>query len=390
MAREGLDRIAFRALPNQPSTTQQSRQKTRTDRHLTSIRELDTPHLVVDLDAVDRNIARAQSYCNKFGYSFRPHIKAHKMPEIAARQLAAGAVGICCQKIGEAEVMVEAGVAEDVLITYPIVGDEKVKRVASLAERCRLTVAADSVVALDSVSRAAQSTNVEIGFLVECDTGGRRLGVQTPGAAVALAVEAVNSPGIMFRGLMTFPTSAGTRPFIEEACELLSKEGLEVAVISGGGTPTLYRTHELGGVNEVRAGEYVFGDRAHVTNQVIPAEDVAVGVIATVVGRPTADRAIIDAGSKTLSMDLMELADGARDESMGLLIEFPQARIVGLSEEHGHIDLKHCRERPRIGDRVTVMPNHVCACVNLHDFAALHRGGSVEDVVRVRARGKIR
>jgi D-serine deaminase-like pyridoxal phosphate-dependent protein len=358
---------------------------------LTSIFELDTPHLLIDLDATDRNIARARSYCREHGYNFRPHIKAHKMPEIAGLQVAAGAVGICCQKIGEAEVMVEAGIVENVLVTYPIVGEEKIKRLARLAERCRLTVAADSSIALENVFRAAQLANVEIGFLVECDTGGRRLGAQTPSEAAALALEASSEPGIAFRGLMTFPTSPGTRPFFEETCELLGDRAVEAAILSGGGTPTLYRTHELGGVNEVRAGEYVFGDRAHLTNGVIPAEDIAVAVSATVVGRPTADRAIIDCGSKTLSSDIMELADGApRDLTMGLVKEFPEARIVGLSEEHGHVDLKNCSERPRIGDRVTVMPNHVCSCVNLHDVAALHRSGKVEEIVRIRARGKIR
>jgi D-serine deaminase-like pyridoxal phosphate-dependent protein len=353
-----------------------------------NINELDTPHLVIDLDAVDRNIRRAQSYCDEHGYGFRPHIKAHKMPQIAAMQIAAGAVGITCQKIGEAELMVDAGI-EDVLITYPIIGEKKVLRLAELAARCHLSVAADSSQALQSVSRAAQLENVEIGFLVECDTGGQRLGVQTPSAALALALEAIESPGVNFQGLMTFPTSPGTRPFMEETCELLGKRGIDVSVISGGGTPSLYRTHELGGVNEIRAGEYVFGDRTHVTNELIPLEDAAARVVCTVVGRPTADRAIIDAGSKTLAMDLMERRDGVEDATLGLVVEYPLAQMYLLTEEHGHISLQECLERPRIGDRVTVLPNHICPSVNLHAFAALHRGGVIEDIVPVAARGKI-
>ena len=355
---------------------------------MSNINELDTPYLVIDLDAVERNIQRAQSYCNEHGFDFRPHIKAHKMPRIAAMQIAAGAVGITCQKIGEAETMVDAGI-KDVLITYPIIGEKKVLRLAELAARCRLSVASDSSQALQSVARAGQLSKVDIGFLVECDTGGQRLGVQTPSAAVALALEAIESPGVDFRGLMTFPTSPGTRPFMEETCELLGKRGHEVSVISGGGTPSLFRTHELGGVTEIRAGEYVFGDCSHLTNHVVALEDVAARVVTTVVGRPTADRAIVDAGSKTLAMDSMERADGVHDSSFGLVVEFPQARINALTEEHGHILLTECLERPRIGDRVTVVPNHICPCVNLQSFAALHRGGVIEDIVPIAARGKL-
>ena len=256
-----------------------------------SLAELDTPFLTVDLDATERNINRAQSYCAQHGYDLRPHIKSHKSPIIAWMQLHAGAVGVTCQKIGEAETMADAEIA-DILLTYPVVGDQKAVRLADLASRCKLSVAADSTEALGYTARAAQMSGREIGFLVECDTGGARLGVQTPAAALALAVDVASTPGVAFRGLMTYPTSAGTRPFMEEATELLATRDLVPERISGGGTPSLYHTHELGGVTEVRVGEYVFGDRAALANGVTPLPDLAARVLTTVVGRPTADRAL--------------------------------------------------------------------------------------------------
>jgi D-serine deaminase-like pyridoxal phosphate-dependent protein len=351
-----------------------------------AVGDLDTPVLLVDLDATERNIERAQNYCDEHGYALRPHIKSHKSPEIARLQLSAGAVGITCQKIGEAEVMADAGV-ENILLTYPVIGDQKADRLRELAARCSLSVAADSSQALGYTSYAGRTSGREIGFLVECDTGGGRLGVQTPAAAAALAEEAAKTPGVVFRGLMTYPTSTGTRAFMEEASDILSRLGLAAEVISGGGTPVLYRTHELGGVTEIRVGEYVFGDRAALANGVTPLEDLAARVATTVVGRPTADRGILDAGSKSLSSDLVE-AEGV--SGYGLILEYPDAVIYAFSEEHAHVDFSGCQRRPQIGDRVTVVPNHVCACVNLHDEFVLHRGDEVVDLIPVSARGRIR
>jgi D-serine deaminase-like pyridoxal phosphate-dependent protein len=352
----------------------------------TAVGDLETPVLLVDLDATERNIERAQKYCDEHGYALRPHIKSHKSPEIARLQLSAGAVGITCQKIGEAEVMADAGV-DDILLTYPVIGDRKADRLTELAARCTLSVAADSSQALRYTASAGRMSGREIAFLIECDTGGGRLGVQTPASAAALAQEAASTPGIVFRGLMTYPTSAGTRAFMEETSDILERHGLSAEVISGGGTPVLYRTHELGGVTEIRVGEYVFGDRAALANGVTPLEDLAARVVTTVVGRPTADRGILDAGSKSLSSDLVE-ADGIT--GYGLILEYPDAVIYAFSEEHAHVDFSVCQQRPQIGDRVTVVPNHVCACVNLHDEFALHRGDEVVAMIPVAARGRIR
>jgi D-serine deaminase-like pyridoxal phosphate-dependent protein len=347
--------------------------------------ELDTPFVTIDLDAVQRNVTRAQAYCDGHGLALRPHVKTHKQPRIARMQLDAGAVGITCQKLGEAEVMAEAGI-EDILLTFPVLGETKIKRLAALARRCSISVAADSQAALGAAGEAGRRAGSPVGFLVECDTGGGRLGVQTPEAAAELAAEAARTEGIELLGLMTYPTGEGTRPFMDAARRMIGRCGLDVRIVSGGGTPTLYRTHELGGVTEVRVGEYALGDRSHASTGVVPLEDVAACVEATVVGRPTSERAILDAGSKTLSSD----PSAAGLEGYGLVLEYEDAIVYELSEEHAHVDISRCAAAPEIGERVTVLPNHVCATVNLHDEVALHRSGRDVEIAPVPARGLIR
>lgn len=352
------------------------------------VSELDTPFLTINLDAVERNISRAQRYCDDHGFRFRPHIKAHKMPRLAQMQLEAGAVGITCQKLGEAEIMADAGFT-DILVTYPLIGPQKIARLAALARRCTITVAADSPEAVAAAGRAAATAGREIGFLVECETGMRRLGVQDAEAAVHLADKVQRTEGLRLRGLMTHPTGPDSGAILAEASRRVRAAGMEVEVVSGGGTPTLYRTHELAGgvITEIRAGEYALGDRAHMINKVVALSDLAATVVATVVGRPTSDRAILDAGSKTLSYDPAEAEPAP---GWGFVREYPEAIIEILSEEHAHVDISQCPRPPRIGERVTIVPNHVCSCVNLHDEVALHRSGQNVETARVVARGKIR
>jgi D-serine deaminase-like pyridoxal phosphate-dependent protein len=196
------------------------------------------------------------------------------------------------------------------------------------------------------------------------------------------------TPDVRFDGLMTYPTSSSTADFMAEASRLLERDGLRATVVSGGGTDSLYHTHELAGsvVTEVRAGEYVFGDRSHLHSGTVSADEIAVAVVSEVVGRPTPTRAILDAGSKALSMDPAS-GDLA---GFGLIAEYPCASIHSLSEEHAHVDLTRCESRPEIGERVTVIPNHVCPCVNLHNEVATHRAGAGVEVVPVAARGRIR
>jgi D-serine deaminase-like pyridoxal phosphate-dependent protein len=331
--------------------------------------DLDTPTLVADLDAVERNIAGMQGYCDEQGISLRPHIKTHKLPELARMQAGAGARGITCQKLGEAEIFADAGF-DDILISFPLIGEAKIARLRALAGRVKITAVVDSQAGVEALS------GLGVDALVECDTGGGRTGVQSPQAAAELA-EALER----FAGLMTYPTPPGTGPWLREAIELIG----EVDCISVGGTPTARRTHELGMATELRVGTYVYGDRACIANGSVPLEDCALRVLATVVSRPTGERAIIDTGSKALTSDLAAGADG-----YGLLAEHPEAEVYTLNEEHGIVDVSRCATRPAIGDRVSVVPNHACGTTNMYDEIVLHRGGEVVETLPIRARGRLR
>jgi D-serine deaminase-like pyridoxal phosphate-dependent protein len=350
------------------------------------ITSLDTPVATVDLDAVERNVARLQGYCDERGFAFRPHIKTHKLPALAHVQVGAGAVGITCQKLGEAEVMAAAGL-DDILLTFPLVGRPKAERAARLAGEVRLAVAADGERVARGLSEAAASEGTEIRFLVECDTGFRRTGVQSPEAAADLAELVAGLPGLRFGGLMTYPTVPESGPWLRAAREEVERRGLAVECVSGGGTETALRTHEIGEVTEIRAGTYVYGDRACIANGSVRLEDCALRIRATVVSRPTAERAILDSGSKTLTNDP---AEGAPGGSHGLIVEYPEARIYQLSEEHGHVDLSESTARPEVGEVVTIVPNHACGCTNMHDEVVAHRGGTVVAIWPVAARGRIR
>jgi D-serine deaminase-like pyridoxal phosphate-dependent protein len=270
---------------------------------------LDTPVATVDLDAVDRNIARMQGYCDEHSLAFRSHIKTHKLPAIAHMQLRAGAVGITCQKLGEAEVMEAAGV-RDILLTFPLVGAAKAERLVALAGEATISVVGDSDVVARVLSPALAGAGAEVGFLVEVDTGFARTGVQTPQAAAELAHLVDSLPGLRFDGLMTYPTLPGTGPMLRAAIDEIESRGLEVRTVSGGGTPTFFSNHEVPEITEVRAGTYVYGDRSCIANDSVRLEDCALRIRATVVSRPTAVRGILDSGSKTLTNDPAEETAG--------------------------------------------------------------------------------
>lgn len=350
------------------------------------VSSLDTPVATVDLDAVERNIARMQGYCDEHGLAFRPHIKTHKLPALAHMQMRAGAVGITCQKLGEAEVMEAAGL-RDILLSFPLVGATKAERLAALAGEATVSVVGDSDVIARGLSPALARAGTEVGFLVECDTGFGRTGVQTPQAAADLAELVHALPGLRFDGLMTYPTLPGTGPWLRAAIDEIQARGLPVATVSGGGTPTFFSNHEVPEVTEVRAGTYVYGDRSCIANDSVPLEDCALRVRATVASRPTPERGILDCGSKTLTNDPAEGADGG---DRGLIVEYPEARIYALSEEHGHVDFSACASRPEVGEVITIVPNHACGCTNLHDEVVVHRGGRIVGFWPVAARGKLR
>ncbi len=213
--------------------------------------ELDTPCAVVDLDVMENNLRRCQSYLDEHGRALRPHIKTHKIPEFAHLQVKLGAKGINCQKIGEAEVMVEAGI-EDILLTYNIVGAVKLDRLVALARRADIKVVADSTNTVEGLSAAMSRAGLTLPVLVECDTGVQRCGLTTPAGALSLAQAIDRAPGLAFRGLMTYPPKgsearAKVQAWLAEAVDLCTRGGLDVAVVSNGGTPGLYHVDEVPG-----------------------------------------------------------------------------------------------------------------------------------------------
>ncbi|HYY28166.1 MAG TPA: alanine racemase [Chthoniobacterales bacterium] len=348
------------------------------------INDLETPVPVVDFDIARRNIRRLQDYCDAHRFNLRPHIKTHKLPLLAHEQLRAGAIGITVQKLGEAEGMAQTGI-RDILLTYNVLGQEKAARLASLTNFAQITVAIDNEKSLDSVAWAAKRAQHSIGVLVEFESGSKRQGVETPERALQLARLAIRHSNIEFKGLMTFPTTPDTARFLEQALPLFRNAGIAVPVISGGGTQSAYITHKLAPVTEMRAGTYIYNDRMMITANAAAEEECALEVLATVVSRPSANRAVIDAGSKTLSSD--RLPSGQAD-GYGLLPDYRDATIALLSEEHGILDLSRSVRKPEIGERLRIIPNHVCVVTNLHDHVYLHRSGEVIARLPVYLRGK--
>jgi D-serine deaminase-like pyridoxal phosphate-dependent protein len=352
----------------------------------TSIADLDTPAVVIDLDIVEANIARAQEKLVSHGLANRPHIKTHKIPALAKLQMDAGAIGITCQKLGEVEVMADAGVADDILLTYNVLGDPKTERLVALIRRLkRMAVVLDNEVVARGLSEAGKRHGVDIRFLIECDTGGSRNGVQDPQAALDLAREAMRMPNMQFDGLMTYPTAKPEqRLWLERALQLLNGAGIAVPVVSGGGSPTLKGCGDFPMLTEYRAGTYIYNDVMQVTAGAATWDDCAMTVRATVVSRPTETRAVFDAGSKVMTYE-QYYAKG-----FGRVVEYPDAQVTGFSEEHGILDLSACAKKPRIGEIISVIPNHCCVVTNMMDEVYAARGGVVEAVYPVAARGKVR
>lgn len=346
------------------------------------VSELETPAGVVDLGQLETNITRLQNYLDEHGIANRPHIKTHKIPEIAHMQLGVGAVGITCQKLGEAEVMAQAGI-RDIFLPYNILGASKLDRLVRLARRVRVSVTADSDVTAKGLSQAFNEAGLVLEVLVEFDIGYERCGVQNPEQAADLARIIERAPGLRFGGLMTYPINDKTDAYVRQTKDLLAEDGIQVERVSGGSTSGMWQAHTHKELTEYRAGMYIYGDRYTLNNGAMKVEDCSLSVIATVVSRPTPDRGILDAGSKTLSSDLYGL------EGHGLILEYPEAKIYTMSEEHGHTDFSECERKPEIGERVTIIPNHCCAVGNLFNEMVGVRDGEVQVVWPVAARGRL-
>jgi D-serine deaminase-like pyridoxal phosphate-dependent protein len=356
---------------------------------------LDTPAAVVDLDRMEANLRRIAAYSRTHGLAWRPHAKTHKIPALAAAQLRAGACGVTVATLREAEVM--APVVDDLLLAYPPLGEAKRRRLRDLlATGVRLAVGLDSAEALAVVASAARESGTRAGVLVEVDAGMHRVGVATPEAAVELARRAAGDEHLEYRGVMFYPghvraVAGDEDPVLRELSralggfrDALEAAGLPPSVVSGGSTPTLWSSHLITGLTEIRPGTNLFNDRTTAVVGACGWEECAYSVLATVVSTAVPGQAVVDAGSKALAREELRGEGGG----FGALLDRPEIVVRALSEEHGILDLSGTAWRPRIGERVRVVPNHVCVSVNLQERLWGVRGGGIVTEWDVTGRGR--
>ena len=360
------------------------------------IDQIETPALVIDQVVLQRNLRAMADYCRNHRLALRPHTKTHKIPQIAKLQVENGACGITVAKLSEAEVMAAAGM-KDIVIVYPLWGKSKWQRLTRLAEQVRIAVAMDSLPIAEGISRAAQEAGVEIGVRLEFDTGFGRCGLPIEPESAEIARRVMDLPHLRWEGISFYPGHImGDRYSRETAIEtenlqldrlynLLNDAEIPYPVVSGGNTPAAFDSHRFHGVTEIRPGTYVFNDRNTVDAQAAAYADCAATVLATVVSTSVQHRAIIDAGSKMLSGD--QLLSGER-RYFGFVQDHAELILDDLSEEHGHLLLAP-NSSIQVGDRIRVVPNHICPSVNLQDKVYVVSGDQVVDEWTVAGRGKV-
>jgi D-serine deaminase-like pyridoxal phosphate-dependent protein len=357
---------------------------------------IDTAGLAADLGVVEGNLARMQAAADGAGLAMWPHTKTHKLPLLARRQMALGAQGITVSKLGEAEVMRDAGLTH-ILLHYPPVGEAKARRLAALLERgAEMRVALDSPEAAETVSRAARMAGAGVDVLVEVDAGMHRVGRQPGPDVLALAERVASLPGLRLLGLTTYAghisgatDEAGRLAVIGREAQIIAGErerlaaaGLGPSVVSVGGTHHGARMKRIAGATDIRPGTYVYNDRNTLAAGSCRTEELAAVVLVTVVST-NATWAVVDGGSKTFSSDPSPLG------GFGLVVERPELRLERMSEEHGVLAWPEGARPLAVGERLAIVPNHICATVNLHDRVYLHRGGLVEEVLPVAGRGRL-
>lgn len=354
--------------------------------------ELDTPALLIDLDILENNIEKMADYFSDISTDLRPHLKTHKTPIIAQKQLDAGAIGITCAKLGEAEAVVDSGI-RDVLIANQIVGVQKIERLINLADRSEIMVAVDSTDNVRNISDAAKSKGVKVRILIEVNIGMNRCGVEPGQPALELAQHICKCSNLEFEGLMGYEGHIVARTnrvdrekavindmqHLVECKDLLEKSGIQVNIMSGGGTGTYDITSRIPEMTEIQAGSYVFMDSTYNGVEGIGEKfDYALSVLATVVSRPQQNRIIVDSGMKVLTTEF------GNPQPIG----FPNLELVGLSEEHGKIEVSEGDINLKAGEKLEILPTHCCTTVNLHDRAYGIRDDIVECCWDITARGK--
>jgi len=362
------------------------------------VSELDTPALLIDLDIMDRNLARVAGYAAEHSLRLRPHTKTHKIPALGRLQMELGAVGLTVAKTSEAEVMVKAEPG-DLLIAYPVIGRQKLERLARVAKSTRVTVALDNLPALEQLAEAARELNFEAGVYAEFDAGLHRVGVAPSGEDLLDLVRAIlQKPKLEFRGVAFYPghikdvrvspeeQMAALDRVVSQAVELLEARGIAVPIVSGGSTPTLYQSHKVSRLTEIRPGTYIFNDRNTWLTGGCGLADCAASILTTVVSTAVPGQMIMDGGSKTFSSDRSALNEAP---GFGYLPEAQSAVFTKMNEEHGFVDITSAERMWKPGERVRVIPNHVCVAMNLHEQVYGIRGDEVVKTWRVEGRGRL-
>lgn len=357
---------------------------------------LSTPYVYVDVDKLDKNIETMENRLRNAGIDHWPHIKTHKSIEIARQQIEAGAKGISCAKLSEAEVFANAGF-KNIFIAYPIVGEDKRNRLQELAKEINIRTIVDSLVVAEGLSKVGEAVGNEIEVLIEIDGGTHRGGVQPGEATLELARKVSKLPGIKFKGIFTYvgqiyglsteeevkqETRREAQLLIENK-KLLNTNGIDVETMSGGSTLSSYHAEELKGITESRAGNYVFGDMNAVAHDIYIPEECALRVRASIVSITLPGHATIDAGSKTLTSDL-----SAAGNTFGYVIEKPDVEIAKLNEEHGYLKYDPEKHHFQIGDQIEIVPNHSCVIPNLNESVHAFQKGKGKGKINIDAKGK--
>lgn len=362
------------------------------------ISELETPALLIDLDVMERNLKRVADYAKAHDLRLRPHTKTHKIPALGRMQLEYGAAGLTVAKVSEAEVMIQSG-TPDLLVAYPVIGRKKLDRLMEVARKTRVTVSLDSLLAARQLSEAARAARIELSVLAEVDAGMGRVGVTPGDELLELGRQIVRLPHLTLEGIAFYPghiKSADDEG--EQELEKLSavvhqmtvdwkRAGLPLNIVSGGSTPLLYQSHRVAGLNEIRPGTYIFNDKnTWLGSNACALQDCAASIMVTVVSTARPRQMIVDGGSKTFSSDRLA---GTSEVSFGYVTEAPEAVFFKMNEEHGYVDLKRVDKEFSIGDRVRIIPNHICVAMNLHEQVYGIRGEEVVETWRVEGRGKL-
>ncbi|MGB8455594.1 MAG: alanine racemase [Anaerocolumna sp.] len=358
---------------------------------------LPTPAVVIELEQVEKNLKDMVELNEKYGIHVRPHIKPHKSVEIAKLQLKLGAAGITCAKLGEAEVMAEAGI-RDILIAFPLIGEDKMERLAKLLDIADVITIVNSTEGAKQLSKIGEQKNKKVEVLLEIDGGINRGGKKPYEPTLKFANEIKDLSGIDILGIMYYGGTIYGETTLEGfdrvtklehdnmvgTAQMLRDAGFKMNVLSGGSSYSSKRSHLLNGITEVRPGHYIFNDCGQLFTSFATEEQCALKIIATVVCMNDENHAIIDAGSKTLTTDLC-----GHHEGYGYVVGHPDIMITKLNEEHGFIESTNLLNL-RIGDKIAIIPNHACVIANLADEVYGIRNKQVDHMIRIDARGKNR